>query len=73
MGPSSPPLKGHSPLFSANVSCGETAGWTKIPLGMKVGLDLGDFVFDEDPAAQKKGTAPPNFCPLSIVAKRLDG
>jgi len=40
---------------------------------MKVGLDLGDFVFDEDPAAQKKGTAPPNFCPLSIVAKRLDG
>jgi len=32
--------------FSANVRCGQTAGWTKIPLGMEVGLDPGDFVFD---------------------------
>jgi len=26
-GPSSPPLKGHGPQFSANVCCGQTAGW----------------------------------------------
>jgi len=45
-GPSSPPLKGHSPQFSANVRCGQTAGWTKMLLGMEVGLGPGDFVFD---------------------------
>jgi len=33
--PALPPLKGHSsPQFSANVRCGQTAGWTKMPLGM---------------------------------------
>ena len=45
------PLTGHSPQFLANVRCGQTAGWTKMPLGMKVGLSPGDFVFDGDPAA----------------------
>ena len=43
--PAPPPLKGHSPQFSANVRCGQTAGWTKMPLGMEVGLVPGDFVF----------------------------
>ena len=73
--PSSPPLKGHSPQFSANVRCGQTAGWTKMPLGMEIGLSPGDFVFDGDPATpRKKGTpTPPNFWLMSIVAKRLDG
>jgi len=37
-GPSSLRLKGHSPQFSANVRCGQTAGWTKMPLGMEAGL-----------------------------------
>jgi len=59
--PAVPPLKGHSSQFSANVRCGQTAGWTKMPLGMKVGLGPGDFVFDGDPAPQKKGTAPTQF------------
>ena len=74
-GPSSPPLKGHSSQFSAIVRCGQTAGWTKMPLGMEVGLVPGDFVFDCDPATpRKKGTpTPPNFWPMSILAKRLDG
>jgi len=73
--PAPPPLKGHSPQFSANVHCGQTAGWTKMPLGMEVGLGPGDFVFDGDPAIpRKKGTpSPHNFWPMSIVAKRLDG
>jgi len=44
-----------------------------MPLGMEVGLGPGDFVFDVDPAPpQKKGTAPPNFWPMTM-AKRLDG
>ena len=72
------PLKGHSPQFSANVRCGQTAGWTKMPLGMEVGLVSGDFVFDgEGPSSpQKKGhihTTPPNFWPMCTAAKRLDG
>jgi len=72
--PAPPPLQGHSPQFLANVRCGQTAGWTKMPLGMEVGLGQDDFVFDGDPApARKKGTdPPPNFWPMSIVAKQLD-
>ena len=31
------PKKERSPLFSANVRCGQMAGWTKMPLGMEVG------------------------------------
>jgi len=58
-GPSSPPLKGHSPQFSVNVHCGQMAGWTKIPLGVEVGLGPGNFVFDGEPATpRKKGTLP---------------
>jgi len=39
-GSSSPSRKGHSsPLhFSADVYCGQTTGWIKMPLGTKVGL-----------------------------------
>jgi len=48
--PASPPLKGRVHQFSANVCCGQTAGWTKMPRGMEVGLGPGDFVFDGDPA-----------------------
>ena len=57
-GDSAPLPKGaQPPQFSANVRCGQTAGWTKMPLGMEVGLGLGDFVLDEDPATpRKKGT-----------------
>ena len=28
------PKGAQAPQFSANVRCGETAGWTKMPLGM---------------------------------------
>jgi len=45
-----------------------------MPLDMEVGLGPGHNVLDGDPAAPpQKGTAPPNFRPMSIVAKRLDG
>jgi len=66
-----PPLKGHSLQFSANVRCGQTAGWTKIPLSMEVGLCPGDFAFDGDPAPPKRGTAS-SFGSMSIAVKRLN-
>jgi len=68
--------KGQNPKFSAHVSCGQTAGWIKMPLGMEVGLGPGpgDIVLDGDRATPtpKKWEAAPNFRPMSIVAKRLD-
>jgi len=54
--------------------CGQIAGWTKMPLGMEVGLGPGDFVFDGDPAPPRKSAQhPSNFWPMSVVAIRLDG
>jgi len=44
-----------------------------MPLGMEVGLGLGVIVIDGEPSPSKKATQPPNFRPMSIVAKRLDG
>jgi len=55
-GAESPPPK----KKSAHVYCGKTAGWSKMALGMEVGLSPADFVLDEDPApSPKKGTEPP--------------
>jgi len=66
------------PKFSVHVYCGQTAGWIKMPLGTKVGLRSGDLVLDGDTACLPKmeaepGVGAPNFRPMSIVAKRLDG
>ena len=55
--PSSQPPKGtqQPALFGPCLFyCGQTAGWTKMTLGMEVGLGPGDFVFDEDPAPHQK-------------------
>ena len=50
------------------------AAWIKMPLGMEVGLGPGDFVLVGDPAPlPKKGTEPPIFRPVFILAKRLNG
>jgi len=77
------PKKGQSPQFSAHVHCGQTAGWIKMALGMEVGHRLGHIVLDGDPAPPPKGAwtqvplpkgaQPPNFRPMSVVAKWLDG
>jgi len=57
-----PPQKGgRAPsLFSAQVYCGQTAGWIKVALGMEVGLGPAHIVLDGDtaPLAQK-GAEPP--------------
>ena len=61
-GPSSPPLKGHSPFPNFRpVRCGETAEWTKMPLGMEVGLSPGDCVRWGPSSPRKKGAAPTQF------------
>jgi len=48
-----------------------------MPLGTEVGLGLRDIVFDVDPATsplEKMAHPPlPNFWPMSIVARWLDG
>jgi len=45
-----------------------------MPLGMDVGLGTGDFVLDGAQLPPEKRTQPPpDFWPMSIVAKRLDG
>jgi len=42
-------------------------------LGMEVGLGPGHIVLDGDPATlSKKGSQPPNFQLISVVAKLLD-
>ena len=55
------------------VYCGPVVGWIKTKLGVQVGLGPGHIVLDEDPAPPpQRGTAP-NFRPMPILAKRLDG
>ena len=54
------------------VYCGHTVGWIRMPLGTEVGFGPGYIVLDGDPAPPKRGTSP-NFRPMSVVAKRLDG
>jgi len=78
-GDPAPPLpkRGQSPSAQllAHFCCGQTVGCIKVPLGMEVGLGPGDFMFDGDPATLRKRAhpPPPNFWPMSVVAKRLDG
>ena len=70
-----PPEKRHThpAQFLAHVYCGQTAGWIKIPLGMKVGVGPGDIVLDGVLAPPKKGNSSPTFRPMAVVAKQLDG
>ena len=67
------PKGGRAPQFSAHVCCGQTAGWIKMALGREVGLSPDDFVLGGDPAPPQKGGGAPNFRPISVVAKWLDG
>ena len=55
------------------VYCGQMVGQIKMKLGVQVGLGPDHIVLDGDPAPlPQRGTAP-NFRPMSVVAKRLDG
>jgi len=63
-----------APQFSAHICCGQMAAWIKMSLGVDVGLGPGDCVLDGDHGPPSpKGGGPPNFRPMFIAAKRLDG
>ena len=55
------PKKGAEPLpqFSADVYCGQTAGWIKMALAMEVGLGPSHVVLYGDPASLPKKAEPP--------------
>ena len=72
-GPSSPSPKGDSPQFSAHVRCGQTAGWTRMPLSMEVGQGPGHIVLDGHSAPPKKAPQHTQFSAHVYRAKRLDG
>jgi len=57
------PKEAHAPIFDPYLLWPN--GYTKMPLGMEVGLGTGDFVLDGDPALPppKKGHSPPIFDP----------
>jgi len=55
------------------VYCGQTVGWMRLKLCMEVDLSPGHIVLYEDPAPLKGAQLPPNFWPMSVVAKWLDG
>jgi len=66
-GSSPSPKRGLSPQFSANVYCGQTAGWIKMPLNTEVGLGPDDNVLDGDPASPpRKNTTPRIFGPCLL-------
>ena len=54
MGTELPLPKGAQPPIFGQCLLWPTAGWTKMPLGMEVGLGPGEFVFDGDPATPEK-------------------
>jgi len=64
-----PPI-GQSPQFSARICYRKMAGWIKMSLSREVGLGPSDIVLHGDPAPPpQKGVQPPDFRPMSIVAK----
>jgi len=61
-----------SVLSMTLVYCGQTDAQIKIKVGMQVGLGPGHIVLDGAQLPQK-GVSPPQFSPMSVVAKWLDG
>jgi len=57
-----------SHLLMSSCYCGQTAGWMKTPLGTEVNLGAGHIVLDGLPGLRERGTTPPPFRPMSIVA-----
>jgi len=69
-----PPKGGGAPLpnFRPFLLC-PNGSMHQMPLGMEAGLGPGDIVLDGDPGPSQIKEQTPNFRPMSIVAKRLDG
>jgi len=64
-GSGSPSLKRHNPLTLGSRRCRQTAGWTKMPLGVEVGLGSGDCVRWR-PSSLQKGQPHPIFGPCLL-------
>ena len=60
-------------LSAMLVYCGQTVGLIKVPLGTEIGLFPRHIVLDVGPSSPKGAQQSPNFRPMSIVAKQLDG
>jgi len=72
-GPSSMHPQGHSPPNFGPcliVSCGQTAGWIKMPLGTKAGVGPGRICCMWTKLPPPKRATDPNSRPISIVEKR---
>ena len=67
-----PPQGVQPPIFAACLLW-QTAGWTKMALGMEVGLGQVHIALDGDTAPLPKMGQTPNFRPMFVVAKRVDG
>ena len=75
-GPSSLSPKGAQPpslQIFCHVCCGQMAGWIKMQLHTGVGIGPGYSVLDGNPALPPPTGTAPNFRPMSVVAKWLDG
>jgi len=55
------------------VYCGQMVGSIKMKHGTEVGLGPGDIVLDGDAALRPQKGHSPQFWPMSIVVKGLDG
>jgi len=55
------------------VYCGQTVGWIEMKLGAEASLGPGHIVLDGNTNPPPKKGIAPNFRPMSVVAKRLDG
>jgi len=60
---------GAPPIFY----CSQTAGWIKMSLYTEIGLGPGHIVLDGTQLPRQKGPQPPDFRPMYVVTKRLDG
>jgi len=54
MGTQLPLSNGLQPQIFGQCPGGQAAGWTKMPLGVEVGLGPGDIVFDGDLVTPRK-------------------
>jgi len=62
-----------SVLFGTLVYCDQTVRRIKVKLGTQLGLSPGHIVLDADQASPQGAELSPNFRPMSVVPKRLDG
>jgi len=70
--PACPVLSVLSCLSVCNVGVLWPNRWIKMKLGTQIGLGPGHIVLDGDPAPLlQNGAEPPNFWPMSVVAKWL--